>query len=140
MTDRPEIQLLANIVAHDGAGRVLLARYGAAAEVETDDADARWFLPAGELDPYDHPDDVARATLDDLAGLTVHTLELAGVQSFRGRRGWHISFDYLARVSGDPDADGPVPAAWFGRQALPRTAHGNWEPETVERVLEGAAA
>lgn len=133
MTGKPEIQLIANIVVDDGQGHVLLAAYDPPGEVDGDDV--RWFLPAGELDPYDHPDEVARAALDDVAGLSVHSIELAGVQSFRGRRGWHISFDYRARASGEPGARGAVSAKWFDRDALPRTAHGAWERATVERVL-----
>ncbi len=136
-SDGPAIQLIANVVATSEAGAVLLVQYGEGSEA--DDGDARWWLPACELEPYQHPDDAARAALAEVAGIEVVGLELAGVQSFRGRRGWHVSFDYRARLRGAPSADGELPAALHDPQALPRTAHGRWERDVVARVLGGAS-
>jgi ADP-ribose pyrophosphatase YjhB (NUDIX family) len=128
-TETPAIQLIADVVAVNAAGQVLLARYG-----DADDTSPRWWLPAGELEPYEHPDDIARAAIAEL-GVTLDLLELAGVRSFRGRRGWHVMFDYRAHVSGDPD--GAIPAAWHDTANLPPTAHGSHERETIDAVLAG---
>lgn len=133
MNAQPEIQLIANLVVHDGNGNVLLAQYSPTREIDASDADTRWWLPASELDPYQHPDDAAQAALEDLGGLTVESLTMSRVQSFRGRRGWHLSFDYLVQAQGEPTGD--TPAQWFDRNALPRTMHGAWERETIEHAL-----
>lgn len=124
----PAVQLIAHVVATDPDGRVLLVRYG---EDATSD-DPRWWLPAGELEPYEHPDDVIRSSLDEL-GVEVASIALRSVDSFRGRRGWHVTFDYAADVTGEPS--GPVPAAWHAPDALPATAHGHWERDLIARIL-----
>ena len=105
-TDRPPIQLIANLVVEGEAGTVLLARYDPAREADESEATTRWWLPAHEL---------------------------ARIQSFRGRRGWHISFDFHIQASGEP-ASSPVPAAWHRIDDLPATMHGNWERETILSV------
>jgi hypothetical protein len=61
----------------------------------------------------------------------------ARVESFRGRRGWHVVFHYRVEVEGEPT--GPE-AAWFAPDNLPRTAHGSWERKAVERVLSEPVA
>lgn len=133
MTD-PAIQLIANLVVVRDDGHVLLARYDPAEEGDGADAPERWWLPGQELAPYEHPDDAARTALAELVGVEPRTVELAGVQSFRGRRGWHISFDYRVTASGEPTGEG-VPARWCDRGRLPRTMHGAWERTTIDRVL-----
>lgn len=134
MSNRPAIQLIANLVAHDDHGRVLLARYDPTGEIDDTDAEARWWLPAHELDDYQHPDAAARIALDEIEGVDARSLRLSRVQSFRGRRGWHISFDYSVVAIGDPTG-GAVPARFFDRTDLPATMHGNWERETIDAVL-----
>ena len=134
MSERPTIQLIANLVVRDERGRVLLAKYNPSGELDDSDADTRWWLPAHELDDYQHPDDAARLAIDEIAGIDIESLQLSRVQSFRGRRGWHISFDYTVSAAGEPGG-GPVPAAWFDRADLPATMHGNWERDTIDAVL-----
>jgi len=134
MSNNPAIQLISNLVVHDDNGRVLLARYDPAGETDDTDADIRWWLPAHELGAYQHPDEAARIALNEISGLDVNSIELCRVQSFRGRRGWHISFDYAVRATGRPE-DGAVPAGWFERVDLPPTMHGNWEQDTIDAVL-----
>ncbi len=138
MSNQPEIQLIANLVITDDEGRVLLARHNPSGEPDDDDADRRWWLPAHELDAYQHPDDAARRALDEIGGLDVQSTRLAGVQSFRGRRGWHLSFDYHVTGKRSPSADG-VPAEWHAVDDLPPTMHGNWERDTIHRVLASSA-
>lgn len=132
-TEQPAIQLIANLVVEGEPGRVLLARYNAEAETDETDADRRWWLPAHELEPYQHPDDAARIALDEIGGLTIESTELARVQSFRGRRGWHVSFDYHVKATGEPTSS-RVPAAWHPDDDLPATMHGNWERDTIRAV------
>ncbi|MEL6891802.1 MAG: hypothetical protein AAFP84_09410 [Actinomycetota bacterium] len=134
MSERPEIQLIANLVVHDHDGRVLLARYDPTGEIDAPDAEVRWWLPAHELDNYQHPDEAATIAIDEIGSLDVESIELARVQSFRGRRGWHLSFDYRVVASGEPDGD--IRADWFERADLPATMHGNWERDTIDAVLD----
>jgi ADP-ribose pyrophosphatase YjhB (NUDIX family) len=133
MTDVPAIQLIANLVIQRHDGRVLLVRYDPDGEVDQPDADARWWLPAHELEPYQHPDQAARIAVDQIGGLQVDELTLNRIQSFRGRRGWHISFDYQVRAAGEPGTS--LPADWYTIDDLPPTMHGNWERETIDAVV-----
>jgi ADP-ribose pyrophosphatase YjhB (NUDIX family) len=121
-TRQPEIQLIANAVVTDGRGRVLLTRY--------DDED-RWWLPGTDLTPYEHPDEaVQRALHTVLAGST--RCRLHHVESFRGRRGWHVMFNHRVTATAK-SATGP--SQWFAADALPRLAHGRWEREVIAKVL-----
>lgn len=128
MADQPDIQLIANLVVLRPDGRVLFVRYHA--------DDERWWLPGEDLEPYEHPDERARAILDGLRGLRVESMALEEIESFRGRRGWHVSFTYRVHADGEPDAD--FPAEWFPPDGLPRTMHGRWERDRVDRVLATA--
>lgn len=136
MSDAPPIQLIANVVVHDGI-RVLLTRYDATAGEAPDDV--RWWLPGAELEPYEHPDAVAQAVVEGFAGLEAEAPVLAAVQSFRGRRGWHVTFDYAVRATGEPVDDEGRPVGWFAVGDLPRTKHGSWEREVIEQVLSRSA-
>ncbi len=124
---QPDIQLISNLVVVRPDGRVLLVRYHP--------DDERWWLPGEDLEPYEHPDERARATLQRIGGVTPTSLELAFVESFRGRRGWHVVFHY--RVEGEGEPRGEYAAGWFAPDDLPRTVHGRWEREAVRRVLAG---
>lgn len=132
----PAVQHIANLVVRNAAGQILLVRYDAAEEEAglEPSPDTKWWLPASELEPYQHPDEAAELALDAIGGLDATVLGLRRVQSFRGRRGWHISFDYLVDASGQPSS-GRVPAAWFDADDLPPTMHGNWERETIDGVV-----
>ncbi|MCH7719786.1 MAG: NUDIX hydrolase [Planctomycetes bacterium] len=129
MTDskKPDIQLIANLVAVNPAGEVLLVRYNP--------EDDRWWLPGGDLEPYQHPEEAARKVIEELEGVEIQQMSLADVESFRGRRGWHIVFNYRVEVLGD--ASGKIPVSWHAPDRLPRTVHGKWEKQAVERVLAG---
>ena len=133
MTDQPPIQLITNLVVEDEQGQVLLARYNPDGEIDEPDADIRWWLPAHELEAYQHPDEAAEIALREIGGLNVESCELARVQSFRGRRGWHLSFDFRVKASGTPTSTA-VPAAWHRADDLPPMMHGNWERDTIEAV------
>jgi ADP-ribose pyrophosphatase YjhB (NUDIX family) len=124
---QPDIQLIANLVVLRPDAHVLFVRYHS--------DDERWWLPGEDLEPYEHPDERARAILDGFAGLTVTSLEMSEIESFRGRRGWHVIFTYRVDAEGTPDGD--YPAKWFPPDELPRTVHGRWERERVSRVLAG---
>jgi ADP-ribose pyrophosphatase YjhB (NUDIX family) len=126
VSEQPEIQLISNLVVRRLDGRVLFVRYHA--------DDDRWWLPGEDLEPYEHPDDRARETAVRV-GVVPTSLELAFVESFRGRRGWHVVFHY--RVEADGDARGEYATEWFPPDEVPRTMHGRWEREAVRRVLEG---
>jgi ADP-ribose pyrophosphatase YjhB (NUDIX family) len=123
----PEIQLIANLVVRRADGRVLLVRYHA--------DDERWWLPGEDLEPFEHPDERASAVLAGFPGLAPTSVEMAFVESFRGRRGWHVVFHYKVEANGDENPGGDVPSDWFPAGELPRTMHGRWERDAVARVL-----
>ena len=126
---QPEIQLIANLVVRRGDGQVLLVRYHA--------DDERWWLPGEDLEPYEHPDDRAREILAGFNGLEAEEPVLSFIESFRGRRGWHVVFHYDVQAEGE--AGGKFETAWFPADELPRTVHGKWEREAVRRVLAEVA-
>src|SRR5689334_284611 len=114
---KPEIQLISNMVVTNEAGEILFLKYGA--------EDERWWLPGDDLEPYQHPDDRAKELLDAIPGLVWKDPRMVAVESFRGRRGWHVMFNYLVTGSGSLPDDSS--AAWFPQDQLPRTMHGQWE-------------
>jgi ADP-ribose pyrophosphatase YjhB (NUDIX family) len=125
---QPEIQLIANLVVRRGDGQLLFVRYHP--------DDERWWLPGEDLEPYEHPDDRAHEILAGFNGLKADDPQLSFVESFRGRRGWHVVFHYFVRAEGEPG--GQFEAAWFPADELPRTVHGKWERNAVSRVLADA--
>jgi hypothetical protein len=123
---QPEIQLISNLVVTNEEGQVLFIKY--------DPEDEKWWLPGDDLKPYQHPDERAKEVLDAIEGLTWSDMKLILVESFRGRRGWHVMFDYHIIANGTLKEDSA--AAWFSQDQLPRTKHGNWELETIRQVLD----
>jgi ADP-ribose pyrophosphatase YjhB (NUDIX family) len=121
-TENPPIQPIVNlIVVRDG--QALLVRY---------DADnPAWWLPGGDLLPYEHPDEAASRVLADLS-LNAHAA-LSHIESFRGRRGWHLIFHYRAEADTDPASDAPF--VWSTPANFPRTAHGDWERDNAQRAI-----
>jgi ADP-ribose pyrophosphatase YjhB (NUDIX family) len=126
---QPDIQLIANLVVVRDDGNVLFVRY--------DPDDARWWLPGEDLEPYEHPDERARKELDRF-GLQTDEPEMVFVESFRGRRGWHVVFHYRARSNGESTTTYQVD--WFAPSDLPRTMHGRWGHDAVQRALTGSVA
>jgi ADP-ribose pyrophosphatase YjhB (NUDIX family) len=126
MTEKqPDVQVISNLVVHDDDGRVLLVRYDA--------DDERWWLPGGDVVPYQHPDEAAAGVLGAFPGLEVRAQPaMAFVESFRGRRGWHVIFNYTVAADGTPG--GEFETGWFPWDELPRTVHGTWERTVVERA------
>jgi ADP-ribose pyrophosphatase YjhB (NUDIX family) len=123
MGDRPDIQLIANVVITNDRGEVLLTRYR--------DDDPRWWLPGSELDPYEHPDQACARALADL-GITASP-RLHHIESFRGRRGWHVMFNYHCEAAAT-NAQGQ----WHATGALPATTHGEWERGVIGKVLQAS--
>ncbi len=120
---RPEVQLIVNLVVYDPGRRVLLVQHEA----------QRWSLPGWELEPYEHPDDAARQLLVDFLGLPEAPTRLVFVDSFRGRRGWHVTFNYGTATDAEPLCQRP--SQWFAPDSFPRTVHGRWERDVAARVL-----
>jgi ADP-ribose pyrophosphatase YjhB (NUDIX family) len=126
MTEKqPDVQVISNLVVRDDDGHVLLVRY--------DPDDERWWLPGRDVVPYTHPDEAAAAVLGEYPGLDVSAQPaMAFVESFRGRRGWHMTFNYTVAADGTPG--GEYETGWFPADELPRTVHGKWERTVVERA------
>lgn len=118
---------MVNLIVDRGDDHVLMVRY--------DPTDEAWWLPGAEVEPYQHPDDAAEAALIAL-GITDAEMSIANIQSFRGRRGWHLTFDYLVDVDEDVTLAPEAPeAGWFHPDDLPATKHGRWEADTIQAVL-----
>ena len=120
-----DIQIIANLVVRNGKGEVLFVRYDPESE--------KWWLPGGDVEPFTHPDEARDKALQDFPGLEVGACCLSFVESFRGRRGWHLVFHYEVGAEGAPG--GALDAAWFQPQDPPRTTHGQWEKSVIARVL-----
>ena len=122
-TKQPDIQLIANAVVIDGRGRVLLTRY--------DDDESTWWLPGSNLKPYEHPDEALQRALAGLVSDS-RSRTLHHVESFRGRRGWHVMFNFVVQAdTGAASDDG----RWFDADQLPATAHGPWEQGVIAKAL-----
>jgi len=122
-----DTQVIANLVVRDADGAVLFVRYDPECE--------KWWLPGADVEPFTHPDDAAAKVLQAIEGLSVERCDLSCVDSFRGRRGWHLVFNYDVHAVGSPG--GAAPAQWFTPDDLPRTMHGAWEKQVVSRVIGG---
>jgi ADP-ribose pyrophosphatase YjhB (NUDIX family) len=122
---QPEVQLISNLIVTRDDGSVMFVRY--------DSDDDRWWLPGEDLEPYEHPDERARKELARFA--LDGQPEMVFIESFRGRRGWHVMFHYRVLVNGE--AGGDYETGWFAPDQLPRTMHGRWEHDSVKRVLSG---
>ncbi len=118
--NKPDIQLTSNVVIVNDKNEVLLTRY--------DPDDERWWIPGASLETYEHPDAAAGRALADIGQSDELTATMKHVESFRGRRGWHVMFNYSvatnsSAVTGD--------SRWFPLTALPPTAHGEWEHSVI---------
>lgn len=77
-------------------------------------------------------------TLTGLAGTAGKGLHSAPrtllhhVESFRGRRGWHVMFNHLVKANAKAATE---QGRWFVAEALPRLAHGRWEQGVIAKVL-----
>ena len=121
----PKIDLICNIVVRRADGRVLL-------EPNRPD-DGRWWIPAHVLVPYEHPEVAAPKVLAGLRGLKSASVALVEIESFRGRSGWHVMFNYRVDVKGALKKNSGH--AWFAPDALPQMVHGPWERGVIGRAV-----
>ena len=124
-----ESQVIASLVIRNSDDDVLFVRY--------DPDNEKWWLPGGDVAPFSHPDDAAGEIAAAFDGLEMRACRFSHVESFRGRRGWHLVFHYDVRAGGNPG--GRHEAAWFPADALPRTVHGGWEKQAIDRVCAAPA-
>jgi len=117
------VQLIVNLVALNERGEIALTRY------ETEDE--RWWLPGSDLQPFAHPDALA-AELAASISPQLPTPNLHHLESFRGRRGWHLMFNYLARLPAQATCDPDY--TLFPSSALPRMFHGTWERSVIDKM------
>lgn len=119
MADKgPKIDLICNVVIRRKDGKVLLV---------PNEGDDRWWIPSACLVPYEHPDEVAPRVVKE-SGLGKPRVVFSEVESFRGRSGWHVMFNYRADVAGGK-------GEWFDPKALPQMVHGNWEKQVIAKAL-----
>jgi ADP-ribose pyrophosphatase YjhB (NUDIX family) len=121
--DKPDIQLIANVVIMNADGQTLLTKY--------DSEDERWWLPGTQLNTYEHPDEAAARALADLAGLQASVPKLHHIESFRGRRGWHVMFNYATTAKSAALSE---QAQWFAPDKLLAMMHGKWEAGVLSTV------
>jgi ADP-ribose pyrophosphatase YjhB (NUDIX family) len=121
---KADIQLTANVIIVSAGDQVLLTRY--------DDEDERMWIPGASLNEYEHPDTAAARAIADV-GVTKNTPAiLHHIESFRGRRGWHVMFNYVVEIDAETELQN---AAWFDTKRLPQMAHGEWEKGVIAKVL-----
>jgi ADP-ribose pyrophosphatase YjhB (NUDIX family) len=125
--DHPDVQVIANLIVRREDGRVLLLH-----GPEED----KWWLPGGDLEAYETPAEAVRRIIGKIGRLSWTAARLRGVDSFRGRRGWHVMFHYLVEATDLQPAPEYV-CDWFSPDSLPRTMHGTWEPNQVKQTLAG---
>jgi ADP-ribose pyrophosphatase YjhB (NUDIX family) len=113
-SDLPPIQPIVNLILVR-AGAVLLHR--------PDSENPAWWLPGADLMAYEHPDEGVTRVLNDFGVGTRATL--SHIESFRGRRGWHLVFHYRVTLDADADVRTATPHAWHALDAFPKTAHGD---------------
>ena len=123
--DDVRVQLIVNLVALTEDNRVVLTRY--------DPDDERWWLPGAELEPCEHPDEVAARIAADVSA-SCGAPRLHHLESFRGRRGWHLMFNYAAQLPAGAGCN--AGHMLHAASALPRTFHGDWEAKVVAHVLQ----
>ncbi len=121
----PPIQPIVNLIV-TRAGAVLLVR--------PDPENPAWWMPGADLNAYEHPDEGAQRVLREL-GVSA-SAALSHIESFRGRRGWHLVFHYRVAIEGEVVAH--MPHAWHTLDAFPKTAHGSWEHENARIALQNA--
>ena len=137
MTHECKLIATATVIAGD---EVLLVKYA-----QMPDHQRGWFMPHDLLERLEHPRDAAARALRQQLGVEVASLPLRQIESFRGRDGtWHMSFHYLARLSGKPElrtSDDLAAAQWFRRDALPprdEVSHHGWALDVMEHALGDA--
>lgn len=113
---KPQIQLTSNVVIVNGKREVLLTRY--------DPDDERWWIPGASLETYEHPDAASKRALADVGQSESLATTMKHVESFRGRRGWHLMFNYVVTTDSNATTGDSM---WFPLDQLPPTAHGEWE-------------
>jgi ADP-ribose pyrophosphatase YjhB (NUDIX family) len=123
---KPDIQLTANVVIVNSKREVLLTRY--------DPDDERWWIPGASLETYEHPDTASKRAVVDVGQSETLTTTMKHVESFRGRRGWHVMFNYVAQTRSS-EIDGE--SKWFPLEELPSTVHGEWEKNVIARCVAG---
>ncbi len=117
---KPDIQLTSNVVIVNEKNEVLLTRY--------DPDDERWWIPGASLETYEHPDAAAARALADVGQSDKLAATMKHVESFRGRRGWHVMFNYIVATNSNAITGD---SCWFPLTALPPTAHGEWERSVI---------
>lgn len=122
---KPEIQLTANVVIVNDKNEVLLTRY--------DPDDERWWIPGASLETYEHPDAAAGRALLDVGQSDKLPATMKHVESFRGRRGWHVMFNYIVRTGSSDSNVNDDESKWFPLTALPAMTHGEWEKSVIAR-------
>lgn len=120
-----DIQVVVNLIVVNGDSQVLYLKRDPKLE--------KWWLPGEDVEPFTHPD--AQATkIAASIGLTHDPIQYRRLQSFRGRRGWHLMFDYLVEANGSVSE----PYRWFDIGSPPTSMHGEWERSVVHAVLNPA--
>jgi ADP-ribose pyrophosphatase YjhB (NUDIX family) len=121
---KADIQLTSNVVVTSPNGQILLTQY--------DEDDDRMWIPGASINEYEHPDTAAIRALADIGLTSTLVTKLSHIESFRGRRGWHVMFNYLVVLDSEQVN---TQAKWFDANKLPRTAHGDWETEVILKAL-----
>jgi ADP-ribose pyrophosphatase YjhB (NUDIX family) len=123
-TQKADIQLTANVIIVSPNHKVLLTRY--------DNDDERMWIPGASLNEYEHPDAAALRAVSDVGIFAPVSVTLHHIESFRGRRGWHVMFNYVAKIDAEIASKS---ATWHDAINLPQMAHGEWEKGVITKVI-----
>jgi ADP-ribose pyrophosphatase YjhB (NUDIX family) len=122
---KPDIQLTSNVVIVNSKREVLLTRYDA--------DDERWWIPGASLETYEHPDVASKRALVDVGQSKSLASTMKHVESFRGRRGWHVMFNYFVHTD---SSSANAESQWFPLDQLPPTMHGEWERNVIATCVK----
>lgn len=130
--------MVADVALLAGA-KVLLAQYK---DVNKYDHQHGWFLPDDALNHFEHPETGAKRILREQLNVTVPSLTLDFIESFKGDAGtWHLAFHYKANLEKAPPvklSEDVKSAEWFPLNQLPdrsEVAHHGWAISVLREMM-----
>lgn len=119
-------------------GQVLLVKYK---NINKYDHQTGWFISDDQLLKFEHPERGAARIAKEQLGLTVKSLQLGFIESFKGGGGsWHITFHYVSKLDEKleikPSSD-IKESRWFPINELPprkEVAHHGWALSVINRL------
>ena len=119
--------------------KILLVKYK---DVNKYDHQRGWFLPDGELNEFEAPDDSAKRILKEQIGVSDANVKISFVESFEGNdKSWHLVFHYETTLPSPPEINASADIEtfkWFDIKSLPDkkdVAHIGWALYTIQSII-----